>query len=275
MLDSLPFMPEMLEFCGKRFRVSKRIERTCEETEGGMKRMRKTVFLDKLRCDGSAHGGCQKACMIFWREAWLRQVAEGTLNQAGPCEDEAGNYPFSCSLPDRQYICQSTELIRATTFLSPWDLGSYTRDILAKTYSVRTFARLIAYAWYLRLRHLLTGRSHLVVEGTGKATPAEVLNLQPGEWVQVKSKEEIAATLDRNGMKQGLGFGVEMVKYCDRKFRVLNRLEKTMHDPSRKLIQVTNTVILDGVTCDGCHSVRGGCPRDNYHFWLEAWLRRV
>jgi hypothetical protein len=56
MLEGLPFMPEMVKFCEERFRVSKRIERTCEETEGGMRRIRNTVFLDALRCDGSAHG---------------------------------------------------------------------------------------------------------------------------------------------------------------------------------------------------------------------------
>jgi len=275
MLDSLPFMPEMRKYCGQRFAVTKRLERTCEEAEGGMRRIRDVVFLDNLRCDGSMHGGCQKGCMLFWREAWLREVVEGTLDQPGPCDDEAGNYPFSCSLPNGQYICQSTELIRATTFLSPLDFGSYARDIQAKTYSVYTLSRVLAYAWYLRLRCLLTGRSYRVVEGTRNSTPVDVLILQPGEWVRVKSKEEIAATLDRNGKNQGLAFTVEMVQFCGKTFRVLKRLEKMIHEPSRKLIQVRNTVVLDGVTCDGCHILRGGCPRENYHFWREAWLERV
>ena len=36
--------------------------------------MRDTVFLDGLRCDGSGHGGCQAACRIYWKDAWLRRV---------------------------------------------------------------------------------------------------------------------------------------------------------------------------------------------------------
>src|SRR5438034_6219461 len=32
------------------------------------------VTLDGLRCSGAAHDECQKACMIFWRDAWLRRV---------------------------------------------------------------------------------------------------------------------------------------------------------------------------------------------------------
>ncbi|PYT91924.1 MAG: hypothetical protein DMG36_16745, partial [Acidobacteria bacterium] len=28
-LDRLPFMPEMIEFCGRRFQVSKRVVKTC------------------------------------------------------------------------------------------------------------------------------------------------------------------------------------------------------------------------------------------------------
>src|ERR1700687_5032729 len=76
-LDGLPFMPEMLQYCGMKFTVTKRLERTCEETEGGMRRMRNTVFLDTVRCHGAAHGGCQKGCFIFWKEAWLRRVDRG------------------------------------------------------------------------------------------------------------------------------------------------------------------------------------------------------
>ena len=27
-----------------------------------------------LRCDGQAYGGCQAACLIFWKEQWLKPV---------------------------------------------------------------------------------------------------------------------------------------------------------------------------------------------------------
>ena len=60
-LQAVPFMPEMLQYLGRRFRVSHRVEKICD-TAGGTylsRRMRSTVMLEDLRCDGSAHGGCQ------------------------------------------------------------------------------------------------------------------------------------------------------------------------------------------------------------------------
>jgi len=78
-LDQLPFMPEMVEFCGKRFRVSKRVFKTCyygTRTHAGLRKFRTddVVVLQDLRCSGAEHDGCQKACRIFWREAWLRRA---------------------------------------------------------------------------------------------------------------------------------------------------------------------------------------------------------
>src|SRR2546428_803488 len=53
-LDGLPFMPEMLRFCGQRFQVHKRADKTCDSVDktGGL-RLRHTVHLQGLRCDAS------------------------------------------------------------------------------------------------------------------------------------------------------------------------------------------------------------------------------
>jgi len=81
-LDALPFMPEMLQYCGKRFRVYKRADKTCDTIDNaGSRRMRGAVHLEDLRCDGAAHGGCQARCLIFWKEAWLRRVQTGFLRE--------------------------------------------------------------------------------------------------------------------------------------------------------------------------------------------------
>jgi hypothetical protein len=273
-LDGLPFMPEMRSFCGQSFVVSKRLERTCEEVQGDMRRIRNVVFLDNLRCDGSAHGGCQKGCLIFWKEAWLQREATVALNS---WRNDGGNTMKSpqSKLADGRYICQSTELRCATSQLSILDFGMYLRDLRARTYSTRELSFNLLYALYLRLRQLWTGKSYRVMEGPRDRTPVEVLALQPGEWVQVKTPREIEETLDRNGKNQGLAFTVEMESFCGRKFRVLRRLDKMIQERTQKLVEVNHTVILDGVTCDGRHILRGGCPRNNYHFWREIWLRRT
>jgi hypothetical protein len=61
-LDALPFMPEMLRFCGQRFTVYKVAHKLCDTISAtGMRRMRDAVHLTGVRCDGQAHGGCQTA----------------------------------------------------------------------------------------------------------------------------------------------------------------------------------------------------------------------
>src|SRR4051794_24040499 len=77
-LDNLPFMPEMLPFCGQRLTVHKVAHKLCDTiSRTGMRRMDNAVYLSGARCDGAAHGGCQTACQFLWREQWLRRVEPG------------------------------------------------------------------------------------------------------------------------------------------------------------------------------------------------------
>lgn len=274
-LDALPFMPEMARYCGKRFTVSKRLERTCEESEKGMRRIQQVVFLDSLRCDGAAHGGCQKGCRIFWKESWLARPETEPDPPAESSGEDALVARLLSSLPGDQYICQSTELVAATTPLSSIDLMCHVRDIRSKTYSIPELLRVLSYAFFLRLRYYLTGTPYNFLQGSQVQTPQESLNLQPGEWVQVKTKEEIRQTLDTGGMNRGLRFTSDMVSECGRTYRVMGRLERMIHEPTRKLMTLRDTVLLDGSVCKGCHIIKGGCPRGNFNFWREIWLRRV
>lgn len=272
-LDDLPFMPEMLPYCGRTLAVTKRLERTCEEIERGMRRIRNVVFLDDLRCDGSAHGGCQKGCRFLWKDSWLRR-ASGP-NSGSETNNGMSVYPFPYSFADQRYACQSTELLHATSRISPFDVASYVRDVRAKTYSSSELLRILSRAAIHRVRSRLAGKSHRVLEGTCTKTPRQSLNLMPGEWVRVKTADQIAQTLNKHGKNRGLAFTVEMLPFCGRTFRVLRRLEKMINEPTRRLIRVEGTVILENVTCDGCHILRGACPKNNYHFWREVWLERV
>ena len=78
-LENLPFMPEMLAFCGQRLTVKKVAHKLCDTIGGsGMRRMTNAVHLTESRCDGSAHGGCQTACSLYWKEQWLRRVDPGS-----------------------------------------------------------------------------------------------------------------------------------------------------------------------------------------------------
>ena len=51
-LEKLPFMAEMLQYCGKQFSVEARAERICDTSHHtGGRRLPESVFLEDLRCD--------------------------------------------------------------------------------------------------------------------------------------------------------------------------------------------------------------------------------
>ncbi len=73
----LSFTNEMKRYCGKRFRVLKKVERIMLESTGELRQMRSpTVFLEGAICEGEYHGKCDRMCYLMWREAWLRKVPE-------------------------------------------------------------------------------------------------------------------------------------------------------------------------------------------------------
>src|SRR5688572_27913060 len=73
-LEGLPFMPQMFQYCGQRFSVYKRAHKTCDTVNPiASRRLHDGIHLN-VRCDGKAYGGCQAACLIFWKAAWLKPV---------------------------------------------------------------------------------------------------------------------------------------------------------------------------------------------------------
>jgi len=110
--------------------------------------------------------------------------------------------------------------------------------------------------------------------GGSKSTPVESLNLQPGEWIEVKSMEAINQTLNEAGYNRGLLFFPDMRVLCGRQQRVERRIEKIIVDGTGKMRQLHNTVYLEESHC-GCVYALGGCPRGEFSYWREIWLRRV
>jgi hypothetical protein len=271
-LDGLPFMPEMVKYCGRRFRVSHRADRIFLDRYCYVAKLKDTVFLEFLRCDGQAHYGCQMRCELFWKEVWLKP--------ADPPKQSVANQPeqqlVSLNLPTRngnRYTCQATELVHASSKLPWWDPRQYVREVmLGETTFVELFMDLLGRARQKVMR-MFKRQDGLVESAPNQPTPSETLNLQVGEWVEVKSLQEIEATLDANGKNRGLGFAPDQAEFCGKRFRVAGRVEKLILEWSGELRNITNTVELEEVTCQGrmCRS----CPRNCYHLWREIWLRRV
>ena len=112
------------------------------------------------------------------------------------------------------------------------------------------------------------------IDGKLEKTPDGTLDLQPGELVRVKSKEEIISTLDGNNSNRGLSFDPEMLWYCGREARVLRRVERIVDERTGKLLRLKRPcIVLEGVTCRGDY--HRCCPRADYPYWREIWLERV
>ncbi len=99
----------------------------------------------------------------------------------------------------------------------------------------------------------------------------EVLNLQPGEQVEVKSEQEVRATLDERGRHRGLLWMPAMTRFCGKRYTVLKRVETIMLESTGELRKMRNTVLLRDVMCEDLY----GCDRSCFHYWREVWLRRV
>ncbi|GAB2443531.1 hypothetical protein [Streptosporangium sandarakinum] len=101
-LEGLPFMPEMLAYCGRRLTVHKVAHKVCDTIgRSGMRRMERAVHLTGARCDGGAHGGCQTACLMYWKEAWLKRVEPGGPPERGTPADPAAAPP-GAAVPERR-----------------------------------------------------------------------------------------------------------------------------------------------------------------------------
>lgn len=293
-LDGLPFMPEMLQYCGKRFQVFKSAHKSCNTLGGGgIRRMTRAVHLQGARCDGEAHGGCQAGCILFWKEDWLKPVGPNA-NLPGSLSASSGSSRCGFKTLERaaraavaaeagaeeRFRCQATDLGRATTPAQWWDLRLYVRDVASRNVRPWDLFRYGALAAFNAIMRIGRGRlpTYPYLRGlAGDKTPQESLNLQPGEWVQVRSKDEIMRTLNAKNRNRGLLFDVEMLPFCGKTFRVLRRVERLIDDRTGKMTVPRNPCfILEGVACGGCLSEkRMFCPRSIYPYWHEIWLKRV
>lgn len=99
------------------------------------------------------------------------------------------------------------------------------------------------------------------------------LKLRPGESIEIRSLEEILATLDAKGTLDGVPFMPEMAAYCGTRARVFRRIDK-LNDwiNGTGLKRMHDLVVLEGLRCTG--SAHGGCQASCHLRWSEAWLRR-
>lgn len=289
-LADLPFMPEMAPHCGRRFTVDRRADKICDTIQyTGSRRVHDAVLLEDLRCDGSAHDGCQAECRFFWKTEWLRPVSpEDPPAPPAPAgamaallERTSANTRSLVRIGEKQethYYCQVTELQRCSEHLKLWDARTYVREYTSGNVTLGHFLKVTSRAVVQEPMRKLGLIPEIHLPGTAKkGDKFEPLNLQRGELVRVKSREEIAKTLTPDGRNKGLWFDREMMPYCGGTFRVRQRIGRFINDQDKKMIVLKNEAItLDGVVCSGDYSLRRWfCPRAIYPYWRECWLERV
>ena len=198
-LENLPFMPEMLPFCGRQFRVSRRAFKTCVDDQE-MRRLENSVFLEDLRCDGKSHGGCAKACLIFWKEAWLKPVGSSASTNGSSNPKLKPSDLVTLSSRDGQFFCQSSEILNASSPLPFWQPKQYLWDLTQNRVSLFQWAKSLLISVYNKVAHKGGFRSWGFVAGPGTQNGARVsLSLKKGDRVRVKSLAQIKETLNADG----------------------------------------------------------------------------
>ena len=315
MLDNQPFMPEMLEFCGRRFVVDKVSHKTCDTIHRtGIRRMDSTVHLQDLRCDGSAHGGCQAGCLLYWKEAWLKPVGARTGQSplAGDAAPAGASSQFDLAALQRatmqdpghdgeiRYRCQVTEVLRASRPCAWWNPYQYVLDVVSGNWTLRHVVRVLSLAALRRIIPLGVGYRVLIalydrlarrfgmhpyreVENQwgpipkGSPTPESTLALQAGDWIQVRPRAEILATLNTSARNRGIHFDPEMVEYCGGKFQVRAVVRRLIEEGTGRMLEMKNPCIaLEGAVCKSEYSDRRYlCPRAIIPYWRPVWLEKV
>jgi hypothetical protein len=309
-VDGMPFMPEMLRFCGRQYVVRAVAHKTCdtERIMGTSRRMAAAVHLADLRCDGSSHGGCEAECTLFWKDVWLKPTSGGEdicirdgnsrnaftetrLLALAQLQAEAAEPPL--------YSCQATRLYGASELLPWWDLRQYWYDVSTGNQSLGRVVRvtwLASLRWMIRRTPLgyrilnsfsewmhcrLTGRPAPHLDGkikAGDSTPTGRLYLKPGELVRIKSQAEIEATIDETGRNRGLSFDPEeMAPFCGSVFRVHKVVTQIIDESTGKMRSMKQPcIMLEGVVCNAEYArCRLNCPRAIPSYWREIWLERV
>jgi hypothetical protein len=299
-LDNLPFMPEMLAFCGRRMTVHKVAHKLCDALSWtGMHKMTRAVHITGARCDGSAHGGCQTACSLYWKDEWLRKVdptepltvPDGTALDRGTrvalpileINTTRGTFDDGAT----RYACQATEILRAAPEPLPLkQVSQFVDDVRYGNAGVPFVLRAVFVAFFNRVQGLSRrrlpqrlrfrkGLNWRFLEGrSGRPTPAQILGLQPGDVVRVKSREEIMATLDDRLLNRGMGFDAEMARFCGRTAVVQSRVDRCLDERTGRLLEMKSPcIVLEKTVCTGAYT--SVCPREYVPFWREIWLERV
>lgn len=280
----VPFMPEMLPHLGQRFRVAQLALKVCAPP-GNVNLHPGVVYLEDLRCDGAAHGGCEAECRFFWRQEWLRpvdpdQTSASKLSDPGDDARLAEIATTNASVQGTEtptWRCQATAVCEAGDEVSWKEPRQYVREVTAGNVGLAHFTKVVGGAVWRSVGRRLSIIDRLPVAGKDRVD-GQSLDLQSGEWVEVRPLDEIGRTLDASARHRGLTFTDEMAQHCGQRFRVRRRVMRIIDENSGEMLEFRKNacITLEDMVCTGDKATRVWfCRKDNYPYWREAWLQRV
>lgn len=285
-VDGLLFMPEMLQFAGREFRVRASAHKTCNGA-AEIREMKDTVHLEGLRCDGSAHDGCQAGCPLFWRQEWLSPASEASP-VASTITDETARETLmpttrtTNELGESVYRCQATDVRAASRPLPQSDPRQYILDLTSRNITLRVFlVGIAAHAFkkyqqvtariFPRRLRIHDGQSYPFYQGTGSGARTPVVDVAPGQLVEIRQKDEIMPTLGPDNRNRKMWFDPEMIPHCGTRARVDRHVQRIIDESTGKMMKLGDCVVLDNVVCQGIY--HRFCPRHLDVYWRSAWLR--
>lgn len=132
---------------------------------------------------------------------------------------------------------------------------------------------------FARGTNLVPGAATDHLESLSPGVPREPDHFAPGDRVRVRSREQIAATLDARSRCDNLSYMPEVMdRYCGQSFRVRRRVDRFFDERRWRMCKLRGVVILDGAFCEPSRLLASdwaGCARSCFVFWKEQWLERL
>ncbi len=145
---------------------------------------------------------------------------------------------------------------------------------------VRRLKRALAVPWNYYVKRWLKQAYHFSLQVSANpekqtaATQKSAAPVQTGDWVRVRSREEIQSTLDPFKELKGCAFLEEMYQYCNTEQRVLKAMTRFLDERDYKVKKVRGVILLENVICRGTPAF-GPCDRCCFLFWREEWLEKI
>lgn len=94
--------------------------------------------------------------------------------------------------------------------------------------------------------------------------------IQPGDMVRVRCKDEIQKTLDRSGRTGRCRFTLDMYNHCGKEYRIFKRVDHFYDEAKQRMCRCKDLFLLEGAYCSP-----STCDRQCFFFWHASWLEKT